>query len=266
MRFGNRDFAPRSWAVLVYLVVLSSMLWLGNWQLERAALKMSFQQAADQALMADAIPLSGISDFDAATANYTRVALQGIYDGTRQFLWDNRILKGQAGFEVIVPLELDGGSVVLVNRGWIAPGPSREQLPDVRLPESVIDQVVQLEGYLSRPSRGLAGGAALQTDRTWPCLLQYLDYDAIGQALGKPVIPALVQAQLLSTDGTSSSAPTVRPEWLAANWQPAASGPAKHYSYAFQWFSMAIALSILFFIINSRKIVSADAGKVSTHD
>ncbi|ASJ71154.1 SURF1 family protein [Granulosicoccus antarcticus] len=261
MRLGSRQFSPRLWAVLLYLGMVTCMLWLGFWQLDRAALKVSLQQAADESSKAQASVFSQVEDPVAASQFYQRVLLQGRYDGERQFLWDNRIYQGQAGFEVIVPFQLEDGRWLLVNRGWIAPGPSRSELPEVSLSNSASELSVTIEGFLSSPSKGFASGEAVPGQGSWPRLLQYFDYDAISRALDAPVIATVVQAQILSTDGLDVRVPTPRPEWLIANWQPAASGPAKHYSYAFQWFAMAIALTILFIFVNTRKIPAVDPEK-----
>lgn len=256
MRIGSYRFAPAFWAVLLYLGVLSCMLLLGNWQLERAALKVTLQEAAEKALTAAAVPLLTVRDVQASAASYLRVSLNGTYDTHRQFLWDNRSHKGRAGFEVISLLRLDNGELALVNRGWIAPGATRQDLPDVTLPPAALYQQLEIEGYLSRPSKGFASGNAVTgVGGSWPRFLQYFDYDAISTALGEPIIPVLVQAQALGADTNTATVLTSRPEWLEANWQPAASGPAKHYSYAFQWFAMATALTGIFMVVNARKIV-----------
>lgn len=229
------------------------MLWLGNWQLNRAALKVDMQTAAQAALSAAALPLAEIFNVPDAARRYTRVSLQGTYDESRQFLWDNRTHNGSAGYEVITPMLLADGQWALVNRGWIHAGLSRDILPDVSLPSEVAQTPVAIEGYLSIPSKGFASGDALSQGSQWPRRLQYLDYEAIGRSLNEKVLPALVQAQSLAADAKTSTALTPRPEWLTANWQPAASGPARHYSYAFQWFAMALALTGIFLIVNTRR-------------
>ncbi|MFK7855799.1 MAG: SURF1 family protein [Granulosicoccus sp.] len=256
MRILNRHFSPKLWAVLLYLFLFSCMLMLANWQLNRADLKISLQEAAELAQNASATPIEDIPDLTLAASSYQRVSLQGRYDVARQFLWDNRTHQGQAGFETLVPLVLADGRSVLVNRGWVAPGVSRQQLPSVEMPESVLNQWVSIEGFLSRPSKGFASGPAVIAAATWPKLLQYFDYEAIGLELGGPILPVIVQAQAVGTDAVGVTVLTSRPEWLKANWQPAASGPAKHYSYAFQWFAMALALTILFIVVNTHKIES----------
>ena len=252
MRIADRTFSPPFWAILVYALVLSCMLWLGQWQLQRAALKISLQEAAAQARHTSPVAVGSITDIDKAAQQYVRVVIEGSYDGGRQFLWDNRTYKGQAGFEVIVPLRSEDGALVLVNRGWIAPGPTREQLPDVELPAAALEERVKIEGFLSQPSQGFASGDAVDMAQDWPRVLQYFDYAAMSQALGEPIVAAVVQAQAVGIDGKPQSVPTPRAEWLAANWQPAASGPAKHYSYAFQWFAMALGLTVLFVVVNLR--------------
>lgn len=253
MKIGNRHFAPKPWAVALYIAVLSCMLWLANWQLDRAALKISLQQSAEQASDAESVPLLSITDLESASASYSKVMLTGQYDATRQFLWDNRTHGGQAGYEVISILRLVNGSLALVNRGWVAPGASRQELPDIALPAVAVGQSVMFEGYLSRPSKGFASGDAVTGVGDWPKLLQYFDYDAIAKELGEPIVPAVVQTQSLGTDARTPTVLTSRPEWLRANWQPAASGPAKHYSYAFQWFAMAVALTSIFLVVNTRR-------------
>ena len=254
MRIGSRRFAPSPWAVILYVSVLSCMLWLANWQLNRAALKITLQQSAEQARDAQAASLSSIADLESASAAYRKVTLTGRYDARRQFLWDNRTHSGQAGYEVISVLRLDHGSLALVNRGWVAPGPSRQELPDIALPDAAVDNTVAFEGYLSRPSKGFASGEAITGGEDWPKLLQFFDYEAISRILGEPIVATVVQAQSLDTDASTPTVLTSRPEWLTANWQPAASGPAKHYSYAFQWFAMAVALTGIFLVVNTRRV------------
>lgn len=256
MRLGSWQFSPKLWAVLLYVAVLSCMLWLGGWQLDRAALKVSLQEAAQEAQDSDPVPLSSITALDEAAAVYQRVSLEGQYDANRQFLWDNRTHSGRAGFEVISLVKIAGGEWVMVNRGWIAPGASRQALPDVTLVDTALHTEVFIQGFASQPSQGFASGPALGSNDSWPKLLQYFDYELIEAIVGEPVLPVVVQAQALGTDAVSVNVPGPRPEWLTANWQPAASGPAKHYSYAFQWYAMALALSLLFLVVNTRRVGS----------
>jgi len=243
------------------------MLLLGRWQLARAAEKISLMDGAEQASLASAVelpalnlpvvnggdavppPASGQASLQRAeTGLFKRVLVTGTMLADRQFLWDNRIHKGVAGFEVLVPVQLNGEAqaIVLVNRGWVPPGASRSELPEVGLPEGVTAGAeVTIEGVHTLPSRGFAGGQALQAvesgrTRAWPALLQYPDYLEISNALGHPVIVV---------DNTN-----IAGLFYANNWSPVANGPEKHYGYAFQWFAMFAALTVIFVVTNSRRV------------
>ena len=284
---------------MAYLVVVLAMLALGRWQLARADEKIALLGNASRARAAPAVALDRIDDVAEAAGAYRRVRVEGRWEGDHQLLWDNRAHAGRAGYEVITPLRLGDGRLALVNRGWLAPGPTREMLPDVALPATASGDAVAFDGLLSRPSKGFASGAALAASGPWPRVLQYFDYAAIESALGEPIVPAVVQSQV-ATDGdvfadaraASASradgagadgagadgggpdaasagtppvdaplpAPPATPEavgsgagtavLLTPNWRPAASGPEKHYGYAFQWFAMATALTAIFVVVN----------------
>lgn len=286
IKLGNRLFSPPWWATALFLIVGTVMLLLGRWQLQRAAEKISLATAATQALSAAPLELKELlaatgnqaltvisvqrnaDEKSAASAeaaakasiNYKRVTVTGTLLVKRQFLWDNRVHKGQAGFEVIVPVQLTGtDSVVLLNRGWVPVGASRDKLPDVSLNDAA---AISIEGLLTEPSRGFAGGPALvvndstsDTDDSWPKLLQYFDYHAISGSLGSPVVAGLVQN--IAEDAVSANSLPPADFLKTNNWQAVANGPEKHYGYAFQWFGMFIALLVIFWVTNSRKVKSA---------
>lgn len=237
-----KRFTPPLWATLLYLLVLVAMLLLGRWQLLRADEKIALIDRAEAARLAEPVPAAALDGAAAERAgeDYARVEARGRWLPSRQFLWDNRAHAGRPGLEVITPLQLSDGRLMLVNRGWQPLATRREQLPDVGLDDA--DAPVSLTGLMSRPSRGFAQGDAFVADAPWPRYLQYFDYAAMAAALQADVLPAVLQPE-------AGDAP-----WrLTPNWQPAASGPEKHYSYAVQWFGMAIALTIIFAVVNRRR-------------
>ena len=269
---GRRRFAPRWWAVAAWLVVTAAMLGLGRWQLERADEKIRLIDAAAAARAAEPVDVRSPGDPAAAAAAYRRVRAEGRWLDERQFLWDNRARAGRPGLEVVTPLLLDDGRVVLVNRGWTPLPTLRSALPDVAVPDVSPDASpdappdaspdvpgtrgrVVLTGLASRPSQGFSGGAAFVEGAPWPRWLQHFDYDAIGDALGATLVPLVVQPE---RGGPADAA------LLVENWQPAASGPEKHWSYAVQWFAMAAALAGLFVFANLRRPGSADGPEPTT--
>lgn len=245
MRLGSLEFRPTLLPTLALLVVLPVLLSLGRWQLGRASEKEVLLATFDAAREAPALSVAalptgdGIDEAAWARLQYRDIRLQGTLDGRRQLLLDNRVYRHRAGFEALTPLQLADGRSILVNRGWVPLGASREVLPDVALPERMD---VALSGVLVRPSRAFALGDALAGDRGgWPRVLQYYDFTVLAALLGVDLVPGVVY---LHAD---------QPDVLTHTWRPLPEGPEKHYSYATQWFAMAGVVLILYFTLNTRR-------------
>jgi len=127
-------------------------------------------------------------------------------------------------------------------------GASRADLPEIDFSTSL---KVRFTGLVSRPSIGFSGGDAVNLgEPAWPKLLQHFDFDQISQALGETLPPVLIQ--VVRSDEHTQELDEV--PLFSDNWQPIAFGPERHYGYAFQWFAMFLALTCLYFILNSRKM------------
>ena len=268
MRFGSYQFVPSVLMTALFVLVGGAMLGLGAWQLQRAAEKNRI--LADEQRVREQPPLGVIDALQNQSQNggvsaSQRVVLSGKWFSQTQFLWDNRIHKGRAGYEVVTALRLTEGPLVLINRGWIPLGLSRATVPPIKLAET--GQIIALTGFLTRPSKGYASGAAfgepMQTGTNQVSenaagevrLLQYFDYSALEQLLGEPVLTGLVQGlgdEHAGIEGQRRVTAEVLPGDIlyTDNWQPVAHGPEKHYGYAFQWWAMFVALAVLFVRLN----------------
>jgi surfeit locus 1 family protein len=229
-------FELRPGFALLVLAVSALMLWAGFWQLDRAAQKIAIEQSRLQASNQPVLVLQQVLEFlpEPASVRYRAVQLSGRYDSARQFLLDNRVIKtkqgSRVGYHVITPLVLnDGRGVVLINRGWIPAGAQRGVLPDIE-----VDTAPRIiTGTLDVPERGFHLGD-MDTNRSWPRVIQFIDYDALAKRLGLTVYPAVIvldQAQ---------------PDAYTRDWRPVVEGPQKHYAYAVQWFLMCLAVLMLF--------------------
>lgn len=208
---------------------------LGFWQLDRAGQKKLWE-AARQA-QAAAAPLDAAAvqqQLAQSPANitawwYRPIQLQGQWLADQTIYLDNRQMQGRPGFYVLTPLQLDGGDVVLVQRGWIARNfQDRLALQPVQTPEGV----VTVQGLLAGPpGRLYALGDAQELDAVHPQIRQNLDLQAWAQHTGLPLWPVTV----VQTGATS--------EGLLRDWPQPGSGIATHYGYAFQWFAIAAVLA-----------------------
>jgi cytochrome oxidase assembly protein ShyY1 len=214
--------------VLPYVAgVLMCMLCvrLGIWQVHRAEFK-----AARQALLdAAGAPLAAKSA--AALEEWQRVSLSGTWMSAQTVFLDNRVHEGQAGYNVLTPLQLDdAGGVVIVNRGWISVGASRAQLPVIETPEGH----VSVTGLTQRPD--LKGFHLDDSKETRPVWLR-ADPERFAAKLGTAVSPLILFQENDSHDG------------LLRDWPRPDLGVDMHKAYALQWFvfaAIALGLSLFF--------------------
>lgn len=246
VRIGNRVFAPRPWAVFLTAAALAAFVSLGYWQLGRAREK--------QALI-DSFIAGNLTSVDATglgfdeIARYQHVRLRGSYDATRQVLLDNMpsTKTGRPGFRVLTPLERsDGKGWVMVDRGWVPLGATREQLPDV----SVGVREREVRGRLDRlPVPGLRLGQAVAPGvEGWPRIMNFPLEADVEAALGAEVESRIV---LLDPD---------LPDGYEREWRPSLGfGPERHLGYAIQWFAAALAAVIIFIALSLRREPPAGA-------
>lgn len=230
-------FRPALLPTLVTLLLLPILLSLGFWQLRRADEKQALQVLFESQVSAPAVALDQLEAGDPAN-RYRRVGATGRYDSDHQILLDNQIQDGQPGYHVYTPLRLKGTTAaILVNRGWIPMGESRRQLPAI----AVTSDEMTVSGRLSQPANpGLRLGPAANTSQTWPQVVLYMDYQQLSTDLGYSLEPAVILLDAGAPDG------------YRREWQPTFGGygPERHRGYALQWFSLALALLVIYGVVN----------------
>jgi surfeit locus 1 family protein len=234
---GSRRFAP-SWSMTLLTIALCVLfVRLGNWQWDRGEHRQAewdaFRRGADAPV---ALRTQSLSSF----ARFQRITVAGSWDAARQFLLDNRSHGGLPGYEVLTPLQLADGRVLLVDRGWVAFTGSRARLPQIQITGS---GPVSLTGRLDNPPvGGLAfGRAAPTTDAVWPKVTSFPTLDELAGALGHAVQPWMLLLDPASPDG------------YVRDWQPPGLAPLRHWSYAIQWWGFAVTAVILWAVMAARR-------------
>jgi surfeit locus 1 family protein len=218
---------------LVYLCLVSLLVGLGSWQLGRAEQKRQFLALQEQSLASDVIPLVADTGDNIENLRYQKVRISGRYDLAHQFLIDNQISAGKAGYFVLTPLILDGeAKAVLVNRGWIPLNQDRTTLPDLKVPTELITVSGRINTF---PSVGIKlAGAEIPTD-SWPSVVQVVDSQVLAKKLAYSVFSFQLEMDKDLPDG-------FRREWKTATIML----PEQHTAYAIQWFALAFTLTLLF--------------------
>jgi surfeit locus 1 family protein len=219
---------------LLTLAAVVLFVILGRWQWHRAEQKRA--QADDFGAGGQSMAELGVRA-TSELPRFAQVRLQGDYDGEHQFLLDNISHNGLPGYEVLTPLRLSDGRTVVVNRGWVPLTASRSQLPEVRF-ESAAGQTPT--GRLDNlPVAGIAlGHVPPAPGASWPQLTSFPTMADLSAALGKP----LQSRQLLLNPG--------EPFGYVRDWHPPGLGPARHLSYAIQWWSFGALALVLYGYMN----------------
>jgi surfeit locus 1 family protein len=242
MRVGPFDFRPGLWPSIVTLLLLPGMIWLGIWQLDRAAWKQGLVDAHHASGRLAPVNLEWMLDGGDIT-EYRPVVARGHYDLGQQLLLDNKTYRGHAGYHVLTPLRLkDHKSVVLVNRGWVPMGQSRAVLPDLPGPA----EKVVVEAIVKRPpDRLFRLDSAEEAHAGWPQVVQQLELEPLEQRLGYRLLPVILL--LDKADGHG----------FVRDWKPAYDVPPdKHRAYAMQWFTLALVLLLIYIGVNTRRITN----------
>jgi len=229
---------------VVTLILFPLFIRLGFWQLDRAEIKQHMVDAFEQRIALPDLDLNTHLDLD-GKQNYRHAAVRGVYDPAHQIFLDNKVYNSRPGYQVLTPMRIDGTDKwILVNRGWVPMGMSRQQLPDV-----VIKNDRQgIEGQLLMPSKGeftLQGGNIW--GKEWPQVIQWLNIDELSRQLNREFLP---YALLLSKDAD---------EGYVRDWHPVTVSPEKSQSYAVQWFSFAAILLGLYLFLNYKKVPTGEA-------
>jgi surfeit locus 1 family protein len=222
----ERNPRRKVWVAVVLLVLVAGLCArLGLWQLHRAAESREIETRyaeADAAPPLEALPPRATDD-----VRYRHIALQGRYVPDRQFLLDNAVMHGQAGYYVLTLFDpVDTQRWIIVNRGWVPASPDRRLLP--RVP--VDSDRRTISGRLTAlPAPGLRLGTPAEGDANDPLpVLSYPTMADLEQRLGRPLFGFGIQLDANRRDGFLR-------EWSA----PAGLSPVRHLAYVGQWWAFA---------------------------
>ena len=239
---GRRVFAP-SWAMTALTVALCIVfVRLGEWQWHKAERRQAewsaFARGADRAVE---LGSRGTAD----VPRFQRVAVAGRFDPEHQFLLDNRTENDQAGYEVLTPLELANGRVLLVDRGWVPFTGYRSRLPDIRL---AAEDPIRLTGRIDvLPVGGLSfGRMAPGGGPQWPKVTSYPEMAQLASALAAARPGVRLEPRILLLDPAA-------PHGYVRDWQPPGMSPARHMSYAAQWWFFAATLIVIWAVLSTQK-------------
>ncbi len=114
-------FRPTLWPTVFTIPALIVLLGLGTWQVDRLHWKEGriAERTARTTAAPIALPAAGTQLSAAALADldFRHGAATGVFLHEREMYLAARTMEGSVGYQIVTPLQLADGSVVLVNRG-----------------------------------------------------------------------------------------------------------------------------------------------------
>lgn len=209
------------------LMFIGLFVSLALWQLDRAAEKKALLDS-----FGNDAPYLRVNNFDALT-EFDRIQVDGRFLADRQILIDNIVRNSRQGYYVITPFRPNSNyPLLLVNRGWIQKTGTADDVQQLDVDED-LRTVRGLVGHLPRVA--IRPGEAFEGSGSWPRVAVYPHLDEMSAELGESLLPLVL---LMAPDEEGG---------FLRQWQPNVSGPMTHYSYAFQWFAMALAVVAILF-------------------
>ena len=217
---------------LLVVVAIVTMVNLGFWQLRRLDARQAFNATIAARYDEPPLPLDDLVPAAAAPGDaalddveWRPVTTSGTYLTDETLLVVNRSQNGRAGQNVVVPLRLDDGRILIVNRGFV---PLATDIPAVPAEE------VELVGRLrTSQTRGLgqlsdpADGDLVETQR--------IDIPRLAPQLPGDVVAMYVDlAESVPAESEPFPEPVAAPDL----------GEGNHLSYAVQWFLFSIAVGV----------------------
>ncbi len=239
-RVGRVRFSASWWSLALTLFGLALFGLLSVWQVHRGTAKDAIIAASHRAAKEHPIALGQwLAAGKSAHALYLKpVQLTGHYDSTHQLLLDNQTWDQEDGYHVWTPFVLQGGKyVVLVDRGWVHAGPTRQQLPDPQVTATTLDVKGIMHSFPS-PGIRLSQGKCPSGDH-WPHVVEYPRFRNLHCLYDGRLVDGLV----LLDPG--------EPHGFPRRWLKVGMSPARHFGYAFEWFAMGLTALVMFIAINT---------------
>jgi cytochrome oxidase assembly protein ShyY1 len=230
-----RFLVSRRWIVFALVVVaLAWVAWrLGEWQFHRLDDRKQSNAIIERNELTGAAP---VTDVMAPGTDVTEDDEWRIVEATGTYAVEDTVIvryrtrDGEAGVDVVVPLELADGSSLLVDRGWYATDNSGASTADVPAPP---DGEVTITGWVRRDAEGDSTEVSDNSTRA-------VDSAQIGDALGREVLGGWVDLRSESPEPATALLPVELPELD--------NGP--HFFYGLQWwFFGALAIFGFFYLI-----------------
>lgn len=230
----SRSAGSRAFLMACALLMFAGFLALGTWQVERRAWKLDLIARVDARVHAAPVPAPSPAQWpqlSAAADEYRRVQVTGTLLNDKETLVQ-AVTELGAGFWVLTPLRQADGTIVMVNRGFVAPEVREPAARGTPAPAGPVTVTGLLR--LGEPGGGFLRKNVPAEDRWYSRDVQAM---ATAKGLGT-VAPFFIDAQ--SDPGRAT--PPGTQAWPAPGLTVIAFANS-HLVYALTWYALALMVA-----------------------
>jgi surfeit locus 1 family protein len=236
---------------VITVVMMAACIGLGGWQIQRLHWKEGLIAQIHERMQEDNVDvgLSLIPPEEIPNLDYRPGRATGLLQNDHAlYLNATSVGSGEGGYDVLVPLALDDGRFVLVNRGWM-PYALKDKPLNGDPERSLYSPAgpVTITGILRLPAaeKPLGRPANDTVKNEW----YWVDLAAMAAAAGvKEFAPYYLEADDAPHDGMYPVGGQTRVEL-----------PNHHFQYALTWFWLALILPVIYCVSSWKRDAAAKA-------
>jgi surfeit locus 1 family protein len=234
-------FRPEFWPTVFSVPAVLLLFGLGAWQLQRLSWKEGLIAERAAALAAPPVPVPQTLA-EAQHLEFHRVYDTGVFLNAKELYLGASVGAGSIGYRVLTPLQEPDGRIVFVDRGYI---PADLKDPKKRAAGQIAG-TVHILGLLRLPPAGRPNWF-LPDNR--PDLNYWFWVDLPAMAAADKLAGRLEHVAPFYIDADAAPNPGGWP----AGGVPLPELPNHHLQYALTWFSLAVALIVIYFLYHRRR-------------
>lgn len=226
--------------IVISITIVAILVSLSYWQYKRGKYKQELLQQQHELQKKPPININELekkllNNFNYEKLRFTNVKITGSFT-QQDFLIDNQVHNKIVGFRVLSLFKLNNKDHVLIDRGFINRQDAKLLKYDStnNIPNS--SETITISGVINQPATGIL----LKEDKfdflEFPIILQNVNYKLIIDNLKINLLPITIQPN----QGSCSIF-----QHIECN---SNINPSKHFSYAWQWFILAI-ISFIYSLI-----------------
>jgi len=222
--------------LLVTLLSVAVLIGLSAWQLQRLSWKEKLIADYEAAQQVEPIAFATLPEAELNAQEYRRVTVSGEFLHAKELHLGGRRYYGKTGYQLLTPLQLENGEILLVNRGWV-PTEFKEQSTR---PTSLPEGIVTLTGMVRTPK---PAGWLTPDNHPEKNFWFTADIPAMATHTGLELLPVTVEIVDAANPRDHFPAPSDGNIVMRND----------HLGYALTWFSLAIAALVMFWFRFCRK-------------